>query len=129
MVLLLFGHISGRVSSSANADDPVVTALAGGGMERACWVYVLASRLGGTLYIGVTNNLVRRAYEHRLGLAEGFTKKYGVHRLVYFESYCDVEQAIRREKQLKKWNRAWKVRLIEEKNPNWDDLCPKIATP
>jgi putative endonuclease len=98
-------------------------------MDRAYWVYILASRLGGTLYIGVTNDLVRRSYEHRERFAEGFTKKYGIHRLVYFESYCDVEEAIRREKQLKKWNRAWKIRLIEEKNPNWDDLYPTIAMP
>ena len=66
-------------------------------VERAYWVYILASRLGGTLYIGVTNNLVRRVYEHQMGLAEGFTKKYRVHRLVYFEPYGDVEEAIRRE--------------------------------
>jgi len=98
-------------------------------VERTYWVYILASRLGGTLYIGVTNDLVRRVYEHRMGLAEGFTKKYRVHRLVYFEPYGDVEQAIRREKRLKKWNRAWKIRLIEEHNPNWDDLYPKIAMP
>jgi putative endonuclease len=98
-------------------------------VERAYWVYILASKLGGTLYIGVTNNLVRRVYEHRMGLAEGFTKKYRVHRLVYFEPYGDVEEAIRREKQLKKWNRAWKIRLIEEHNPNWDDLYPGIAMP
>jgi len=64
-----------------------------------------------------------------MGFADGFTEKYRVHRLVYFESYGDVEAAIRREKQLKKWNRAWKIRLIEEKNPNWDDLYPKIAMP
>jgi len=98
-------------------------------MERAYWVYILASGLGSTLYIGVSNDLVRRIYEHRMGFADGFTKKYRVHRLVYFESYGDVEAAIRREKQLKKWNRAWKIRLIEEKNPNWDDLYPKIAMP
>jgi putative endonuclease len=98
-------------------------------VERTFWVYILASGLGGTLYIGVTNDLVRRIYEHRMGLAEGFTKKYRVHRLVYFEPYGDVEEAIRREKQLKKWNRAWRIRLIEEHNPNWDDLYPKIAMP
>ena len=82
-------------------------------MEKTYWVYILASALGGTLYVGVTNDLVRRIYEHRMGLAEGFTKKYEVHRLVYFEQYHDVEMAIRREKRLKKWNRAWKIRLIE----------------
>ena len=98
-------------------------------MEKAYWVYILASALGGTLYIGVTNDLVRRVYEHRMGLADGFTKKYAVHRLVYFEQYNDVELAIQREKRLKKWNRAWKIRLIEEANPNWNDLYPKIAGP
>jgi putative endonuclease len=75
---------------------------------RSFYVYILASRIGGTLYIGVTNDLVRRAAEHRLKLAEGFTKKYDVYRLVYFEQYDGVENAIGREKRLKKWNRAWK---------------------
>jgi putative endonuclease len=91
------------------------------------WVYILASRLGGTLYIGVTNDLVRRVYEHREGLADGFTKKYTVDRLVHFEQFDDVGNAIRREKRLKKWNRAWKIRLIEEKNPNWIDLYHQIV--
>jgi putative endonuclease len=97
--------------------------------ERSYWVYILASKIGGTLYIGVTNDLVRRVYEHREKLAEGFTKKYDVARLVYFEQHSDIESAIRREKRLKKWNRAWKIRLIEENNPNWDDLYPSIARP
>jgi len=91
------------------------------------YVYFLASKLGGTLYVGVTNDLVRRVYEHKEGSVEGFTKKYGVTRLVYFEAHSDVEAAILREKQIKKWNRAWKVRLIEEKNPNWDDLYNLIC--
>ena len=98
-------------------------------IERSYWVYILASRIGGTLYIGVTNNLVRRVYEHRNGLADGFTKKYQVHRLVYFEQYSDIEAAITREKRLKRWNRAWKIQLIEELNPNWGDLYPQIAMP
>jgi len=97
--------------------------------ERSYWVYILASRLGGTLYIGVTNNLIRRIYQHRMGLIAGFTKDYGVHRLVYFEQHTDIEAAIRREKRLKKWNRAWKIRLIEQDNPNWDDLYPQISSP
>jgi putative endonuclease len=96
---------------------------------RYYWVYSLASRIGGTLYIGMTNDLVRRVYEHRMGLVEGFTKEYGVHRLVYFEQYDNIEHAILREKRLKKWNRAWKIRLVEESNPNWDDLYPGIAPP
>jgi putative endonuclease len=97
--------------------------------ERSYWVYILASKISGTLYIGVTNDLVRRVYEHREKLAEGFTKKYEIARLVYFEQHSDIESAIRREKRLKRWNRAWKIRLIEENNPNWDDLYPSIARP
>jgi putative endonuclease len=97
--------------------------------ERYFWVYILASGIGGTLYIGVTNNLVRRVYEHRNDIVPGFTKKYRVHRLVYYEQFFDVENAIQREKRLKKWNRVWKIRLIEQTNPNWDDLYPLIATP
>jgi putative endonuclease len=95
--------------------------------DKCYWVYILASRIGGTLYIGVTNNMVRRVYEHRQGLVEGFTKQNGVHRLVYFEQLDDIEQAILREKRLKKWDRAWKIQLIEENNPNWDDLYSRIA--
>jgi putative endonuclease len=94
---------------------------------RGFYVYILASRIGGTLYIGVTNDLVRRVAEHRLKAVKSFTKKYEVDRLVYFEQFDDVENAIRREKRLKKWNRAWKIRLIEELNPNWDDLYPSIT--
>ena len=82
--------------------------------ERHYYVYILASKIGGTLYIGVTNNLIRRVYEHREKLADGFTEKYGVHRLVYFEQHSDIEAAIKREKRLKKWNRRWKIQLIEE---------------
>ena len=99
------------------------------GGERSYWVYILASRLGGTLYIGVTNNLMRRVYEHRSKTVPGFTKKYGVSRLVYYEQFGDVEFAIRREKRLKKWPRTWKIRLIEEANPDWHDLYPAIAGP
>ena len=94
-------------------------------VARGFYVYILASRIGGTLYIGVTNDLIRRVAEHRLKLTESFTKKYEVARLVYFEQFDDAESAIRREK--KKWNRSWKIRLIEEFNPNWDDLYPGIA--
>jgi putative endonuclease len=99
------------------------------GRDRTYSVYILANKLGGTLYIGVTSNLVKRIYEHRTEVVDGFTKEYGVHRLVYFEQYTEIEFAIRREKRLKKWNRAWKIRLIEEANPNWDDLYPQIASP
>jgi putative endonuclease len=95
--------------------------------ERSFWVYILASRLGGTLYIGVTNDLVRRVYEHRSKFVPGFTRKYGVDRLIYFEQFNTAEAAITREKQMKKWNRQWKIQLIEKSNPNWDDLFEGIA--
>jgi putative endonuclease len=91
------------------------------------YVYILASKIGGTLYIGVTSNLVQRVAQHRMKLVKSFTEKYDVSLLVYFEQFDDAENAIKREKQLKKWNRAWKVRLIEENNPNWGDLYPGIA--
>src|ERR1700710_347436 len=94
---------------------------------RTFYFYILASRIGGTLYIGVTNDLIRRVAEHKTKAAEGFTKKYDVDRLVYFEYFDHIEHAIHREKRLKKWPRAWKVALIEKDNPNWDDLYPVIA--
>jgi putative endonuclease len=94
---------------------------------RGFYVYILASRIGGALYIGVTNDLIRRVAEHRLKLVEGFTKKYEIARLVYFEQFDDIENAIKREKRLKKWPRAWKISLIEKDNPNWIDLYPGIA--
>ncbi|MEM6902161.1 MAG: GIY-YIG nuclease family protein [Pseudomonadota bacterium] len=86
------------------------------------WVYIMASQRNGTLYIGMTSNLPKRAWEHREGLVEGFTKQHAVKQLVYIETHEDVEEAIKREKQLKNWRRAWKLALIEEQNPNWDDL-------
>jgi len=86
------------------------------------YVYILASKRNGTLYIGVTNNLIRRVYEHKNDLIDGFTKKYDVHLLVYYEQYEDIENAIQREKRLKKWNRQWKIELIERDNPEWNDL-------
>jgi len=91
-------------------------------MSRQYYVYILASKRNGTLYIGMTNNLARRVWEHRQGSVEGFTKRYNVHRLVYCESFARPLEAIQREKRLKKWNRAWKVRLIESANPDWKDL-------
>jgi putative endonuclease len=91
------------------------------------FVYVLASRQDGTLYVGVTNDLVRRVAEHREGAIAGFTAKYGVKRLVWYEVHDSVEAAIRREKRLKKWSRAWKVALIEEANPQWQDLWAEIT--
>jgi putative endonuclease len=97
--------------------------------ERCYWVYILASKIGGTLYIGVTNNLTRSVYQHRMGTVPGFTKQYGIHRLVYFEQHTDIKAAIQRDKRLKRWKRAWKVRLVETPNPNWDDLYRQIASP
>jgi len=90
-------------------------------------VYILASRRNGTLYIGVTSNLQKRLWEHKSDFVAGFTKKYVVHRLVYYELHADIASAILREKQMKKWNRAWKVNLIEEQNPQWQDLFESIA--
>jgi len=85
-------------------------------------VYILASKRNGTLYIGVTGNLQQRVWEHKSDLVDGFTRKYGVHRLVYYELHDDMMSAIRREKRLKKWNRVWKLELIETQNPEWEDL-------
>ncbi len=96
-------------------------------MDRQPAVYILASKPNGTLYIGVTSDLLKRLHEHRSGAVDGFTKKYGVHRLVYYELVGDMLAAIAREKQLKKWNRAWKLELIEENNPQWKDLCDEIV--
>ena len=90
-------------------------------------VYILASQPNGTLYLGVTNDLLRRAFEHKQKLSSGFTSKYNVHRLVYYEFHLSIMDAIQREKQLKKWNRLWKIRLIEEMNPAWNDLWEEIV--
>ncbi len=91
------------------------------------FVYILASKPNGTLYIGVTNDLVRRVYEHRIDAVPSFTQRYGVKSLVYFEIAESAESAIVREKQMKKWRRAWKVELIERENKDWRDLYPEIA--
>src|SRR5207302_1556428 len=89
---------------------------------RDCYVYILASKRYGTLYTGVTSDLAERVHQHKHDLLEGFTKRYGVHDLVWFEMHADIQDAIAREKQMKGWNRAWKIRLIEKGDPNWDDL-------
>lgn len=86
------------------------------------YVYILASKKNGSLYIGVTNNLKKRVYEHKNNMINGFTSKYKVHRLVYYEQTNDVYQAILREKRMKKWKRQWKIELIEKNNQNWKDL-------
>ncbi len=91
-------------------------------IKNQYYFYILASKENGILYIGVTSNLVKRVYEHKNNIIEGFTKKYNIHKLVYYETTNDIESAIRREKQLKKWNRKWKIELIEKNNPKWRDL-------
>ena len=95
-------------------------------MKYYC-VYILASKHNGTLYIGVTDNLVKRVYEHKNGFVKGFTDRYGVHSLVYYEQYDSIELAIQCEKRLKTWHRNWKVRQIEETNPEWKDLYADIV--
>jgi putative endonuclease len=89
---------------------------------KTYFIYILASKRNGTLYVGMTNDLMRRIYEHKSGLIEGFTKKYSVNKLVYLESTDGAKAAIDREKRLKKWKRQWKIELIEKSNPNWRDL-------
>jgi len=91
-------------------------------MPKPGYVYILASKPNGTLYIGVTSNLARRVYQHREGMVDGFTKQHDVSRLVYYEQHDDIRDAIQREKNLKHWLRRWKLRLIREHNPRWDDL-------
>ena len=91
------------------------------------YVYLLASRRHGTLYLGVTSDLMRRVHQHKTQSLPGFTPQYGVDRLVWFEAYDDPADAIAREKQLKKWRRDWKIRLIEEQNPDWHDLYPALC--
>jgi putative endonuclease len=94
--------------------------------EHRYFVYMLASRPNGTLYIGVTGNLPNRISDHRENFREGFTKKYGVHRLVWFEEFAEIHEAILREKRIEKWRRAWKIELIEKMNPDWTDLFERI---
>ena len=96
-------------------------------MTKQPAVYILASKRNGTLYIGVTSDLAKRVWQHKNDVFEGFTKKYGVHMLVYYEMHASMVEAIQREKQLKKWNRAWKLALIEERNSQWHDLWPEIT--
>jgi putative endonuclease len=96
-------------------------------LDHRYFVYILASRRNGTLYTGVTGNLLRRVYEHKNNIREGFTSKYGVHLLVWFETFDNVEAAIVREKRIKRWRRVWKLELIEKGNPDWTDLYEKIS--
>ena len=95
-------------------------------LMKSYYVYMLASKKNGTLYVGVTNNLIRRVYEHKNNIIKGFTSKYDVKILVWFESTPNIESAIQREKQIKRWHRKWKVELIEKENPNWNDLFESL---
>src|SRR5437773_10896814 len=95
--------------------------------QKEYYVYILASQKYGTLYIGITNNLLKRVYQHKEGLVAGFTKKYHVHKLVYYEVHGDVNEAILREKQMKKWRRDWKINLIERDYPQWLDIYCELT--
>ena len=97
-------------------------------MKQPC-VYILASGPYGTIYIGVTSDLIARLWQHRTGSVKGFTKRYRVHHLVRFEQFEDMASAIAREKQLKRWHRPWKINLIESENPDWHDLAPALGLP
>jgi putative endonuclease len=97
-------------------------------MDRQYYVYIMTNKAYGTLYVGITNDLVRRTWEHRNSLIDGFTKEHELHDLVWFEVHDDVEEAIRREKLIKKWHRDWKVNLVQAGNPGWRDLFEEIAS-
>jgi putative endonuclease len=105
----------------------IAAALQVGSIRMMFWVYILASQPGGTPYVGVTNDLIRRIFEHREGLVRGFTKRYGVKRLVYFEQHETAIAAIQSEKNIKHWPREWKIDLIVSKNPDWRDLYDEIV--
>jgi putative endonuclease len=98
-------------------------------MNKQPCVYMLASQRNGTLYIGVTSDLIRRVYQHRMNMVDGFTKRYGVHELVWYEIHEIMESAIQREKQLKKWSRVAKIHLIEQRNQTWNDLWTELVSP
>lgn len=96
-------------------------------MDKQYFVYILAKGRNSTFYVGVTSNLAQRIWQHKNGVADGFTKKYGIKNLVYFETFSDPENAIQREKRLKRWGRAWKMQLIEGMNPDWKDLYEDVC--
>ena len=104
---------------------PAISIRRAGGVPQS-YVYILASRSGGAIYVGVTKNLVRRVYEHKNGLVSGHTKRFCIDKLVYFETYDSIYQAIQREKNMKHWPRAWKTRLIAQSNAEWRDLYEEI---
>ena len=95
--------------------------------DKSYYLYIICNKRNGTLYTGITSDLVRRIWQHKNGAIEGFTKRYGLKLLVHFEQYTDVKEAILREKRIKKWNRQWKIHLIEKDNPNWEDLYQKLT--
>jgi putative endonuclease len=95
-------------------------------MNKEYYVYLMASKRNGTLYTGMTSDLIKRVWQHKSGVADGFTSKYKVNSLVYYETHGDVMEAIKREKNIQAWKRLWKIRVIEEENPTWDDLYGKI---
>ena len=97
-------------------------------MERYFYVYIMTNAPYGTLYVGITNDLVRRAWEHRENLVDGFSKQHGLHKLVWYEQHATAYEAITREKLIKKWHRDWKVNLIQALNPDWEDLFERVAT-
>ena len=94
--------------------------------DKQYHVYIICNKRNDTLYTGITSNLIKRIWQHKNGLVEGFSKRYSIKLLVYFEAHNDVEEAILREKRIKKWNRKWKLNLIEKNNPNWDDLYQSL---
>jgi putative endonuclease len=96
-------------------------------VPKSSYVYILASGRYGTLYTGVTSDLIKRTWQHQEGFIKGFAKEYGVKQLVWYEQHEDIQSAITREKQIKKWNRAWKIRLIQEQNPLWRDLYAEVV--
>jgi putative endonuclease len=120
----LLQHLSNKTSPSL---EHVTFGIEDSTMDRSSYVYMLASGLNGTLYVGVTSDLVKRVWQHREGLAEGFTKRYRVKMLVWYEIHADIMEAIRREKQIKKWDRSWRVELIQKTNPRWRDLYADIV--
>ncbi|NTU46928.1 GIY-YIG nuclease family protein [Candidatus Roizmanbacteria bacterium] len=96
-------------------------------MLKPAYIYIVSNTINGTVYIGVTSNLIKRIWEHKNNVVKGFTQQYALHNLVYFEMFTDISQAIAREKQLKHWNRLWKLKLINEANPQWRDLYEEIT--
>jgi putative endonuclease len=108
------------------AEQVAVCTSADGDFCMPGWVYIMTNRPNGTLYVGVTDDVARRAWEHRAGLVEGFTKQYGLTWLVFTEYYADMRAARQRERNMKHWRRAWKVRLILDQNPDWDDLYDRL---